>query len=224
MSQNQTPSKRGLGLGEIWPLLFVVDEAIEAWRDMSKGKDGKAPETSGILWGLAKVVFFLIASPPFVVALIGWGLSHWIGLGPWDGFKLIGVIEVVFIVLLVAWVIKKSNLDPWSRAMKQTRLEYDADPSIKPGDLVTKVRSALGQDSRAADKADDAARKVLTEAQKGRTQSQAPARVLVIRAPNIRIVIGRKTKTDQPLAKAPKSAVQRSGQEGKKPGSGWDIR
>ncbi|KKS44137.1 MAG: hypothetical protein UV05_C0011G0028 [candidate division CPR1 bacterium GW2011_GWA2_42_17] len=219
MTEHQASQRRGLGLGEIWPLLFVIDEAIEAWGEMSKGKDGKAPETSGILWGLAKVVFFLIASPPFVVALVSWGLAHWIGLSPWDGFKLIGVIEIVFVVSLVALVAKKTRHDPWQRAESRGRALIGAEPSLPLDKLAGRIRDTLGNDKRAASLADDVAQRLVQKQHpEWFDKSHAPARGLVIRIPSR----GQKTK-DQPLIRAPHSTVKRLGGRDEEPKSGWHI-
>lgn len=217
---NQTSSQKGLGLGSFWPWLLFVDEALEALRGMSKGKEGKEPEVSQILWKLFLFVLFLAISPLGFVAGVGWLVAHLLGFDPVAGLKLIGAFEIAFIVLLVAWVVKKSR-GPWSRAMKQARLEIGFNPNIGPGDLASRVRNALGQDEAAAKLADDVVRKVLSAAHPDwiGKKSQAPTRQLVIRTNRG----GRKSKTDQPLARAPRSTVKRLGERDGDPKSGWDI-
>lgn len=219
MTQNQTPQK-GLGLGNVWPWLFFVDEALEALRGASKGKDGKEPEVSQILGKLLLFVFFLAISPFGAIAIVAGLLTWWLGLNPVDGLKMVGFAEILFVVLLVAWVVKKSR-GPWSRTMKQAQLELGADPNIKPGELASRVRNALGQDEAAAKLADDVARKLLSSAHPewfGK-KSQAPTRQLVIKTNRG----GQKTK-DQPLVCTPRSTVKRLGGRDKRPKNGWDIR
>lgn len=219
MTQNQTPQK-GLGLGNVWPWLFVIDELFEAMRAAGKGKEGKEPEFAQILWALTKILVLILISPFGAIAIVAGLLAWWLGLNPVDGLKMVGFAEILFVVLLVAWVVKKSR-GPWSRAMKQARLELGADPTIKPGELATRVRNALGQDEAAAKYADDVARKLLGEKHPDwiGKRSQAPTRQLVVRLNR-----GGQTKKSQPWLKSPRSTVKRLGEQSDEPKDGWDIR
>lgn len=168
MAKNTNPQTAGERHGPLsalrdlgWPI-FIIDEFLEHAGKLLDHDWQKGPVDEIIIAILVIVMIGLVLVSPFTLSFVASAWLAWVlGFGLLGALKAGGIGMFLAAIALMGWVVKKVNRDPWTRALMQAKLEYQSDPKAKPGDLVKRVRDALGQDSRAAVKADDAVRSVL---------------------------------------------------------------